>query len=59
MSSATGQTEPISSRRSRRAAQPMGRAFDVSNARMASISDGDMCVFHSASAVPIEAPVKL
>jgi hypothetical protein len=38
MSSATGQTDPTSSIRARRSAQPTGRGFEVSSVRMASIS---------------------
>jgi hypothetical protein len=37
-SSATGETEPTSSRRCRRSIQPTGRGFDTSNCRIASIS---------------------
>src|SRR5262245_5376494 len=38
MSPATGHTDPTSSIRARRSVQPTGRGFDVSSARMASIS---------------------
>ena len=44
MSPATGQTEPTSSRRWRRSAQPTGRGFDVSRARMASIPSVGMAI---------------
>src|SRR5262249_35200467 len=48
-SSATGQLDPISSSRFRRAAHPIGRGLDASSSRMASISVGAMASLRRAA----------